>query len=151
MQRDLAQVVGFSVLIIDGDAKTREDYGRVLRSEGYQVEWAEDGDKGLGLIKDRPFDLVLLGESIGGLELLKFIHDTHSEVKTILISSYPTVETAVEAMKRGAYHYMTKPSHAEDILAIVNKGLESKCFQLETEELQKKRRARAIEDIKSPE
>jgi len=140
---------GFSVLIIDEDAKTREEYGGILRTKGYEVEWAEDGDKGLGLIKERPFDLVLLGESIGGLELLKFIHDIHSEVVNIVISSHPTVEMAVEAMKRGAHHYMKKPLDALEILAIVNKGLEKKRLQLETEELKKKRRIRTIDDLKS--
>ena len=100
------------VLIIDDDPAILDSCGQVLRREGYVVQEARDGRGGLALFSAESFHLVLLDlklPGMDGLEVLRRIKDISPETAVIMITGYASIETAVEAVKLGAFDYLSKP------------------------------------------
>jgi two-component system KDP operon response regulator KdpE len=115
------------VLVVDDEAAERITLGEVLRLEGYQVTLAASGEEALAFARDDvPFDLVILDlrlPGMDGLQVLETLHNAKPEIIVVLITGYATLETAVEALRQGAYDYLLKPCPVEEILAVARKGL----------------------------
>ncbi|MFQ6092154.1 MAG: NADH-quinone oxidoreductase subunit NuoE [bacterium] len=139
------------ILIIDDERGMREGCRRILESEGYTVETAENGEVGLSKIRERPFDLALLDlkmPGLSGIEVLKQIRHTRLEIIPIMITGHASVQTAVEAMKLGAFDYVEKPFTPDDLLAIVAKALEGRKEELEAERTLQARREQAMAELR---
>ncbi len=126
------------VLVIDDELGIREGVRRALAPERYTVETAPDGVAGLEKIKAGQYDLILLDvmmPGIGGIELLSLIREHDPNAVCIIITGYATVQLAVDALKRGAYDFLTKPFTVDDLLLAVRHGLEHRRLLLEEQRL----------------
>lgn len=126
------------ILFIDNDRAGREVALFNLRKAGYEVTPASDGQEGLSLFSVSKFDLVIADvklPGISGIEVLKRIHKQAPEIPVLVITAFGNVETAVEAMKEGAYDFIGKPFHREQILLVVGKALERQRLAEEVREL----------------
>jgi two-component system sensor histidine kinase/response regulator len=130
---------GANILVIDDERGIREGCRRALTPAGYNVEVAETGGSGLRQLREGSFDLVLLDlmmPGMSGMEALDRIHEIDPEIVVIIITGYATVEAAVTTIKKGAYDFISKPFTSDDLLLVVNQGLEHRRLRLETKRLQ---------------
>lgn len=107
------------ILIIDDERSIRRALGEILEFEGFEVSDAEDGKQGLELIEKIDFDLVFCDikmPGMDGMEVLDFIHASHADIPVVMISGHGTIETAVEAIKKGAFDFIEKPLDLNRIL-----------------------------------
>ena len=117
----------FTLLLVDDDKAHRSMLKAHLGAEGYEIIEADDGDVAVHLAKERHFDLILLDlkmERIGGMEALAAIHEIKPRLPVVIITAFSSIETAVEAMKKGAFDYITKPVDAEGLILTVERALE---------------------------
>ncbi len=119
---------GTRVLVVDDEAAERITLGDVLRLEGFQVTLAASGEEALSvaLQEGTPFDVVILDlrlPGMDGIEVLEHLHQQSPETVVILITGYATLETAILALRKGAYDYLLKPCPVEQILETVRRGL----------------------------
>ncbi|TFG56206.1 MAG: response regulator, partial [Candidatus Aminicenantes bacterium] len=115
------------ILVVDDEMGIREGCRRVLAEEGFDIDLAEDGTIGLLRVQEKAYDLILVDlmmPGIGGLDLIKKIHEIDPEIILVVITGYATIETAVEATKRGAYDYLPKPFTPEALAVLVKRGIE---------------------------
>jgi signal transduction histidine kinase len=141
--------------VIDDELGIREGCRRVLSPLGFIVDVAENGTDGLRKVQSKNFDLVLLDvmmPDITGVDLLQPIHERDSDTVCIIITGYATIELAVQAVKRGAYDFISKPFSADTLILAVSQGLERRRLSLETKRLQTmeaeaKELARAKEEL----
>lgn len=128
-----------NVLVMDDERGIREGCRRALTPLGYGVDVAETGVAGLRKLREGAFDLVLLDlmmPGMSGMEALERIHQIDPEIVVIIITGYATVEAAVKTIKKGAYDFISKPFTADDLMLVVNQGLEHRRLSLETKRLQ---------------
>jgi two-component system nitrogen regulation response regulator NtrX len=128
------------ILIVDDEADIRDLVAGLLEDEGYETRSAGDSDSALAQIEQRRPNLVILdiwlqGSRLDGLELLDFIRRDHPEVPVIIISGHGNVETAVSAIKRGAFNFIEKPFKADHLLHLVQAATETARLRRENEEL----------------
>jgi DNA-binding NtrC family response regulator len=126
------------ILVADDETHIREALGRILERAGYRVQTAESGEAALGLLDDGAFDVVvtdlkMLGS--GGMEILRAAKHQQPDTEVIIISAFGTIESAVEAMKLGAYDYITKPIDPARLLHVVAYALEHKALREEVQHL----------------
>jgi response regulator RpfG family c-di-GMP phosphodiesterase len=122
------------VLVVDDEKVIREILSDFLTMEGYVVRAVEDGSAALKELRLRPYDLVISDlkmPNMGGLELLEKIAEQQLDVLTIIMTGFGTVETAIEAMKKGAYDYILKPFKVEEVVHVVQRGLDRQRLQAE--------------------
>ena len=122
------------VLVVDDERVIREILADFLSLEGFWVRTAEDGSAALVELSRSHFDLVLSDlkmPTMGGLELLEAIKIHTPNVVTIIMTGFGTVETAIDAMKRGAYDYILKPFKVEEVVYTIRRGLEKQKLQAE--------------------
>src|SRR5690242_16157095 len=115
------------VLVVDDEKVIREILSDFLTMEGYVVRAVEDGDAALRELERRSYNLVISDlkmPGMGGLELLERITELKANVLTVIMTGFGTVETAIEAMKKGAYDYILKPFKIEDVVRVVERGLD---------------------------
>lgn len=115
------------ILIVDDDESLRRVTELQMEELGYTVRTAPGGVEALGILEREPQDLVLTDlkmPGMGGLELLREVRERWPETTVIVITAFGTVETAVEAMKAGAYDYITKPVHPDELELSVARALE---------------------------
>jgi len=127
------------ILVIDDELGIREGCKRALTPQGFLVETAENGEEGLRKIESGSFDLALIDvmmPGMSGIDLISVIHQHDAELVCIIITGYATVELAVRALKQGAYDFLTKPFTTDDLLLVVNQGLERRRLSLEARRLQ---------------
>lgn len=127
------------ILVIDDELGIREGCRRILEPEGCIVETATTGQEGLRRIQEEPFDLVLLDvvmPDVRGIDLLGPIHEQDPDTVCIIITGYATVELAVQAIKAGAYDFLSKPFTSDVLLLTVRQGLERRRLSLEAKRLQ---------------
>jgi len=136
------------ILVVDDEMGIREGCKRALSRLGYAVDLAEDGAVGFRKVQEKQFDLILMDlmmPGIGGLDLIKKVHDIDPEIIIVVITGYATIETAVEATKRGAYDYLPKPFAPETLAVLVKRGLEKRELRLEAQRLHHERDQRLLE------
>ena len=122
------------VLVVDDEKVIREILADFLSMEGFFVRTAEDGSKALVELSRHRYDLVLSDlkmPNMGGLELLGAISKHTPNVVTVIMTGFGTVETAIDAMKRGAYDYILKPFKVEEVVHTIRRGLEKRKLQAE--------------------
>ena len=115
------------LLVVDDDESLRWVTQAQLQQSGYDVAAAADGNAALEAMRQVPPDLVITDlkmPGMSGLELLRKIREDYPEIIVIMVTAFGTVENAVEAMKAGAYDYITKPVNMDEMKLIVNRGLE---------------------------
>lgn len=131
-----------NVLIIDDDVAILDSCSQVFVKEGYKIDTAGDGDTGLQKYKEIMPDVVLVDLKMpgkNGMEVLEELKTIDSNCVSIVITGYGTVESAVEAMKRGAYDFLPKPFTPDELRLIVRRGLERRRFIRETESLRREK------------
>lgn len=129
-----------SVLIIDDESAIQDVLEGILGDEGYQVHVANDGMEGLRLLKRYPIDIVFLDVWLpgkGGIDVLVEIKAIWPEVEVIIISGHATVETAVKAIKLGAYDYLEKPLDLERVLTLARNSIQLEILKRENAALRK--------------
>ncbi|MCC6276542.1 MAG: sigma-54-dependent Fis family transcriptional regulator [Oligoflexia bacterium] len=128
------------ILVVDDEESIREFLDIMLKKEGYEVTLAEDGKKAQELLKKKSFNMVISDlqmPHVTGIELLKYSKDLTPDTVFMMITAFGTTETAVEAMKLGAYDYITKPFKIDEVRILIANALKSK--KLETENIQLKK------------
>ncbi len=138
------------ILIVDDEADIRLLVGGLLTDEGYQTRDAGDADAALEAIGTRRPSLVLLdiwlqGSRLDGLVLLSEIKRDHPDVPVVMMTGHGTIETAVSAMKQGAYEFIEKPFQSDRLLLVIERAIESARMRRELEDL--RRRAGVDDEI----
>jgi DNA-binding NtrC family response regulator len=129
-----------SILIVDDDPGLCDSLGGLLRHAGFTVRSALTGRQALDTVADRPTDLVFLDLRLGdesGLDLLPQLKTLRPEMAVLMITAMGTIEDAVEAMRRGADNFVTKPLDPARLLALVAKGLEAREFRHKSARLER--------------
>jgi len=117
------------ILIVDDEKIMRDSCCRVLQKEGYSALGSVSGEEALEKFDQEQFDLVLLDlmmPGIGGIETLRRLKEMDPEITIMIMTGYPSIETAVKAIKLGAYDYITKPFNPDELRIAVNRALERK-------------------------
>lgn len=132
----------FRILIVDDEEVIRNSIALYLRREGYQVDVCISGEEGLRGIEEVDPDLVLLDvklPTLGGLDVLKRAKEAKDDLIVIMITAFGSIESAVQAMKAGAYDYITKPLDLDELDVTIKKGLETVRLKKEVSLLRKER------------
>src|SRR4030042_3718572 len=115
------------VLVIDDDSSVRNILDDFLQLKGFEVTVVGDGESGISLIQERRFDLYLVDlvlPGMGGMEVLKEVSSNNINIPAVVITGYGAIETAVEAIKLGAFDYITKPFVLEELFLVVQRALD---------------------------
>ncbi len=141
----------FNILVIDDEQIMRDGSSRILSKDGWGVITAENGQSGLEVIRRRSkeIDVILLDlmmPGMNGMEVLEHIRAIDPNLLVIVITGYATVESAVEAMKRGAYDFIPKPFTPDQLRIVVRRALEKRNLQKEAEFLRRERE-KSLRDI----
>ncbi|MFC0263948.1 sigma-54-dependent transcriptional regulator [Fontibacter flavus] len=129
------------ILIIDDEKVIRATLKEILEYEKYEISEAQDGEQGLKMIQEQEFDLVLCDvkmPKMDGLEVLEKVAEMEKQPQFIMISAHGTIETAVEATKKGAFDFIPKPPDLNRLLLTVRNALDKKNLVSETKVLKKK-------------
>jgi DNA-binding NtrC family response regulator len=129
------------ILIIDDEKAIRKALTEILTSEGYKTEEAADGEEGLKKFKEKSFDVVLCDikmPRIDGIEFLQKAGEINPDVPIIMISGHGNIETAVEAVKKGAFDYLSKPPDLNRLLITIRNATDKNSLVTETRVLKKK-------------
>ncbi|TFH64125.1 MAG: sigma-54-dependent Fis family transcriptional regulator, partial [Candidatus Zixiibacteriota bacterium] len=130
-----------TILVIDDKDSMREMLTVSLTSEGYDVEVASSGDVGIAKSKEKHFDVILTDlkmPDISGMDVLTQVKEHDPETAVIVMTAYGTVDTAVEAMKLGAFDYLQKPFSTEELLLKLDKLLRFEQLAMENEGLRRR-------------
>jgi DNA-binding NtrC family response regulator len=120
-----------NILVVDDEEIVRESLSNWLKEDGYQTEAVEDGFKALEMIKKKSWNVLFVDlkmPGMDGLEVMRRVKETQPELPIIIITAYATVNTAVEAMKEGAYDYLVKPFNPEEISLIIRGLIEKQAL-----------------------
>jgi two-component system, NtrC family, nitrogen regulation response regulator NtrX len=145
--KHLQQIMS-NILIIDDEKAIRKTLSEILSYEGYKIEEAGDGEEGLRRFRDKTFDVVLCDikmPKVDGIEFLDKVRDMNPDVPVIMISGHGTIETAVEAVKKGAYDYIAKPPDLNRLLITIRNAMDKTNLVAETKVL--KRKVSKVEDM----
>lgn len=137
------------VLVVDDEQDIRDGSERILGRAGYTVYTASRGEEGLDILSKHPLSIVLLDlkmPGMDGMEVLPKIREMDEAIQVIVITGYATVETAIEAMKRGAYDFIPKPFEPDQLRIVVNRAAEKVRLQREARRLTEERR-RTLTDL----
>jgi two-component system, NtrC family, nitrogen regulation response regulator NtrX len=130
-----------TILVIDDEQAIRNSIRRILEYEGYAVEEAKDGEQGLQMFTSKELQLVLCDikmPKLDGLEFLVKAQEVNADVPIVIISGHGSIETAVEAVKKGAFDFISKPPDLNRLLITVRNALNTKDLKEETKVLKKK-------------
>ena len=128
------------ILVVDDEESIREFLEIMLKKEGYEVTTAEDGAKAKEILTKKSFDMVISDmqmPNVTGIELLRHVKDSYPDLVFMIITAFGTTETAVEAMKLGAYDYLTKPFKIDEVRLNISNALRSKNLETEVRILKK--------------
>jgi two-component system nitrogen regulation response regulator NtrX len=131
------------ILVVDDEADIRESVSGILEDEGHRCRLARDSDEALRAIEERRPHLVVLdiwlqGSRLDGLEVLNIIKKVHPDLPVVIISGHGNIETAVTAIKRGAYDYIEKPFKADRLLLVTMRALETSQLKREVRQLKER-------------
>jgi len=128
------------ILVVDDEESIREFLEIMLKKEGYEPTCVEDGQQAIDMFKKKSFDLVISDlqmPNVTGIELLRKIREQDPDVLFMMITAFGTTETAVEAMKLGAYDYITKPFKIDEVRINIANALRSRNLEFENRTLKK--------------
>lgn len=114
-------------MLVDDEKVALKNLSLVLGREGYEVTTASSGQAGLKALREQKFDLVLTDlrmEKVDGMDILRYCREHHPDAAVIMITGYATVDSAVDAMKEGAFHYISKPFRLEEVRHLTREALE---------------------------
>jgi two-component system nitrogen regulation response regulator NtrX len=137
-----------SILVVDDEKAIRKTLSEILSFEGYKLDEASDGEEGLKRFRERTYDAVLCDvkmPKLDGLEFLQRAGEINPDVPIIMISGHGTIETAVEAVKQGAYDFISKPPDLNRLLITIRNAMERSNLVTETKTL--KRRVSKVQDM----
>jgi DNA-binding NtrC family response regulator len=126
------------ILIVDDERVALKNLEHVMKKEGYDVTATESGQNALKLLEDQRFDVVLTDlrmEKVDGMQILKKSQDLYPDTEIIMITGYATLESAVEAMKKGAFHYVAKPFKLDVVRNVVREAVEKIMLKRENRQL----------------
>jgi two-component system nitrogen regulation response regulator NtrX len=130
-----------NILIIDDEKAIRKTLGEILSYEGYKIDEAGDGEEGLKKFREKTYDVVLCDikmPKVDGIEFLDKAGEINSDVPVIMISGHGTIETAVEAVKKGAYDYISKPPDLNRLLITIRNAMDKTDLVTEAKVLRRK-------------
>lgn len=130
-----------TILIVDDEKAIRKTLTEILSYEGYKIDDAENGEEALKKLKERNYDVVLCDikmPKVDGLEFLEKSKEINPDVPIIMISGHGTIETAVEAVKKGAFDYVAKPPDLNRLLITIRNALDKQSLVTETKVLKRK-------------
>ena len=133
------------ILVVDDDRAMCQLLSDLLREEGYRIDIANDGESAIAQHERSTYDLTitdLMMPRMKGIDLVRRIRQIHPGAAVLLITAFGTIESAVEAMRAGAFHYVTKPFHNEEILIQVKRALEQQSLHREVQRLRSEVQAR---------
>lgn len=137
-----------NILIIDDEKAIRKTLGEILSYESYKVDEAADGEEGLKMFNEKQYDVVLCDikmPKLDGMEFLTKAMEKNPDVPVIMISGHGNIETAVEAVKKGAYDYISKPPDLNRLLITIRNAQDKNSLNKETRTL--KRKVRRVEEM----
>ena len=129
---------GQRILVIDDEANMRHMLAAVLTKAGYAVDSAFDGESGLRKVEQTPYDFILCDIKMpvmSGLDFLKAAGERIGQSTVIMMSAYGNIDTAIDAMKRGAYDYISKPFKPDEVLLTLKKAEERESLRRENRQL----------------
>jgi DNA-binding NtrC family response regulator len=129
------------ILIIDDEKAIRKTLSEILSFEGYKIEEASDGEEGLKAFKEKAYDVVLCDikmPRLDGIEFLQKAGEINPDIPIIMISGHGNIETAVEAVKKGAYDYISKPPDLNRLLITIRNAMDKSSLVTETKVLKRK-------------
>ena len=129
------------ILIIDDEKAIRKALTEILSAEGYKTEEAGDGEEGLKKFKERSYDVVLCDikmPKLDGIEFLQKATESNADVPVIMISGHGNIETAVDAVKKGAFDYISKPPDLNRMLITIRNAMDRSSLVTETKVLKRK-------------
>ena len=130
-----------NILIIDDEKAIRKTLFEILSYEGYKIDEAGDGEEGLKKFIEKDYDVILCDikmPKIDGIEFLEKAKETNPDIPIIMISGHGTIETAVEAVKKGAYDYISKPPDLNRLLITIRNAMDKTSLVAETKVLKRK-------------
>jgi len=130
-----------SVLVIDDEVAAVRNLGHVLRKEGYEVTACQSGPAGLKALEQRHFDVILTDlrmERVDGMTILRRARELHPDSEVIVITGHATLNSAVDAMKEGAFHYVAKPFRLDEVREVVRGAMDVVRLRLENRELKRR-------------
>ena len=128
------------VLVVDDHENIRFFFCEMLKRAGFETEMAQDVDAAQQLLQHQAVDVVLTDivmPGTNGMEFLKIVKDTLPDTQVIVVTGYPDVDTASEAVRSGAYDYLIKPVTKQDLVHVTNKAFEAKKLKEEKQRLEK--------------
>ncbi|HWB26009.1 MAG TPA: sigma-54 dependent transcriptional regulator [Chitinophagaceae bacterium] len=137
-----------NILIIDDEKAIRKTLGEILSYEGFKIDEAADGEEGLKYFNEKAYDVILCDikmPKLDGLEFLTRATEKNPDVPVIMISGHGTIETAVDAVKKGAYDYIAKPPDLNRLLITIRNALDKNTLNKETRTL--KRKVKRVDDM----
>lgn len=126
------------VLLIDDDRRAAQSLERVLRAQGFAVTLADRGDEGLARAQAETFDAVVTDlrmPGLGGLDLVRLLHEAKPRLPIVLMTAFGTTETAIEATKFGAFEYLLKPFEMPELIEVVSRAVASSKLMTEVVEM----------------
>ena len=129
------------VLVVDDDLSLRQLLDVVLTAEGYQVTQADDGQTAVALVEKQFFDLILMDirmARMDGIEALNRIKEISAGIQIIIMTAYASVKTAIDALKSGAYDYLTKPLDIDELKILVKRALHQSRLEQENRQLKER-------------
>jgi DNA-binding NtrC family response regulator len=126
------------ILIVDDEKIALKNLEHVMTKEGYDVVGTQSGQNALKLLEEQPFDAVLTDlkmEKVDGMQILRKSQELYPDAEVIMITGFATLESAVEAMKQGAFYYIAKPFKLEEVRKVVKEALEKVGLKKENREL----------------
>ena len=137
-----------NILIIDDERAIRKTLGEILSYEGFKIDEAADGEEGWKFFNEKTYDAVLCDikmPKMDGLEFLNKATEKNPDVPVIMISGHGTIETAVDAVKKGAYDYIAKPPDLNRLLITIRNAVDKNILNKETRTL--KRKVKRVDDM----
>lgn len=131
---------GYRILVVDDERPTRLLMEKELPRAGYVVTTAESGEEALEKVRAQDFDVILLDlkmPGIGGMEALRRVRDSGASGEVVILTGHPDVDTAIEAMKLGAYDYLTKPFKLSELEEVLRRAADRKRLERENAALRR--------------
>ena len=126
-ETDLAARSDAMILVVDDERIALKNLTHVLRKEGYLVTAVASGPAGMKALRERDFDLVMTDlrmEKVDGMDILRYCRGNHPDTAVVMITGHATVDSAVDAMKEGAFHYIAKPFRLDEVRHLTGEALE---------------------------